>query len=243
MPIALITPASDRRYHASMAAAPIRVYIVEDDDETRERFAAALQADPRILLAGTAANGSAALFALATVKPDVLLVDLGLPDMEGREVIRFAAERLPGCETMVITVFGDEAHVLASIEAGAKGYILKDSGHEQIVAHVLELHAGGSPISPVIARRLLLRLRRAEARSPNGAGGAGLTARETEVLTLISRGMTYAEIGAKLEISANTVKSHVKSCYGKLSVASGAAAVRRAGEMGLLGNRGGDDRS
>jgi DNA-binding NarL/FixJ family response regulator len=217
-----------------MPAAPIRVYLVEDDDETRGRFDAALQADPRILLAGSAASGKAALFALATVKPDVLLVDLGLPDMEGREVIRFAAERLPGCETMVITVFGDEAHVLSSIEAGAKGYILKDSGGEAIVGHVLELRAGGSPISPVIARRLLRRLRHDGTQPLSAAGDAGLTTREIEVLTLISRGMTYAEIGTKLGISPNTVKSHVKGCYGKLSVASAAAAVRRAGEIGLL---------
>jgi DNA-binding NarL/FixJ family response regulator len=222
-----------------MPPAPIRVYIVEDDEEARERFATALKADPRVLLVGTAANGNAALFALPTVKPDVLLVDLGLPDMEGVEVIRFAAERVPGCEAMVITVFGDETHVLSSIEAGAKGYILKDSGREEIVGHVLELRAGGSPISPVIARRLLHRLRHDGTQPPNAAGDAGLTPRETEVLTLISRGMTYAEIGTRLGISPNTVKSHVKSCYGKLSVASAAAAVRRAGEIGLLGDGGG----
>lgn len=210
----------------------IQVFIVEDDEDARSRFAAALQADRRTALAGTAATGGAALFALPTVKPDVLLVDLGLPDMDGREVIRFAARRLPACDIMVITVFGDEAHVLSSIEAGASGYLLKDSGREEIVEHVVELRAGGSPISPVIARRLLGRLRSG---SPRGGGApAALTERESGVLSLISRGMTYAEIGVRLGISTNTVKSHVKNCYAKLSVASGAAAVRRASEFGLL---------
>jgi DNA-binding NarL/FixJ family response regulator len=217
---------------------PIQVYIVEDDDETRSRFAAAVRTDRRTALAGTAATGAAALFALPTAKPDVLLVDLGLPDMDGRDVIRFAARNLPGCDVMVITVFGDEAHVLSSIEAGAAGYLLKDSQRAEIVEHVVELRAGGSPISPVIARRLLGRLRTGPAREAPAA--LALTERESEVLRLISRGMTYAEIGARLGISPNTVKSHVKTCYGKLSVASGAAAVRRASEFGLLGNRGGN---
>lgn len=219
-----------------MGTGPVRVYLVEDDDSTRERFAAAVRADPRTELAGTASTGAAALFALPTVAPDVLLVDLGLPDMDGREVIRRAARELPGCDIMVVTVFGDEAHVLSSIEAGATGYVLKESDRGELVAHIVELRAGGSPITPVIARRLLGRMRDAAAssREPTDPQPMSLTSREIDVLRLISKGFTYAEIAGSLGISANTVKSHVKSCYQKLSVGSAAAAVMRANESGLL---------
>lgn len=217
-------------------AAPIRVYIVEDDESTRERFAAAVEADPRTELAGTASTGAAALFALPTLRPDVLLVDLGLPDMDGRDIIRRTAKAQPGCDIMVVTVFGDEAHVLSSIEAGATGYVLKESDRGELVAHIVELRAGGSPITPVIARRILGRVR--DVASPSAGElvpqGMSLTAREIEVLRLISKGFTYAEIAGTLAISANTVKSHVKACYQKLSVGSAAAAVMRATESGLL---------
>jgi DNA-binding NarL/FixJ family response regulator len=93
-------------------------------------------------------------------KPDILLVDLGLPDLSGIEVIRHGSRTLPACETMVVTVFGDEEHVLASIEAGASGYLLKDASEDNFLSGIRELMAGGSPISPIIARRLLKRFRR-----------------------------------------------------------------------------------
>jgi DNA-binding NarL/FixJ family response regulator len=217
---------------------PIRVYIVEDDEIALGRFAAAVKADPRTELAGTAASGAAALFALPTVNPDVLLIDLGLPDMDGRDVIRKAAKSIPACDIMVVTVFGDEAHVLSSIEAGATGYVLKEADRGELVEHIVELRAGGSPITPVIARRLLGRMREAAASEREAAATeqVSLTGRETEILKLMSKGFTYVEIAEQLGISANTVKSHVKTCYQKLSVNSAAAAVMRANESGLLRN-------
>ena len=215
-----------------MDNAPIRVYVVEDDASTLARFSAAISTDARTAVAGTATSGAAAMFALQTAKPDVLLVDLGLPDMDGRDLIRHAARTLPGCDIMVVTVFGDEAHVLSSIEAGATGYVLKEADRGQLVDHIVELRAGGSPITPVIARSILGRLRKSPPQAP--AAGMDLTTRESDVLKLISKGFTYAEIAASLGISANTVKSHVKACYQKLSVGSAAAAVMRATESGLL---------
>jgi DNA-binding NarL/FixJ family response regulator len=215
---------------------PVRVMIVEDDRITRERFARAMSADDRIFLAGAARTGHEALAMLAGARPQVLLVDLGLPDMQGIEVIRHAVRSLPDCDIMVITVFGDEAHVLGSIEAGASGYVLKDCGDEELVAYILELRRGGAPMSPGIARTVLKSMRaRAEPLSGSSDNTAAvLTTREIEVLRMISRGYTYAEVAAELGVSPHTVASHSKHIYRKLAVHSAAAAVMRATRLRLL---------
>jgi len=219
----------------------VRVMIVEDDPGMLERFAAALVRDPRARVVEKVRTGKDALGRLLLVNPDVLLVDLGLPDIHGTEVIRFAARALPECDIMVVTVFGDERDVIASIEAGATGYVLKDCSDGDLIARVLELRAGGSPMSPGIARIVLNQMR-----AGSGAGAApkrrgegdnplsALTARETDVLRLLSRGYTYSEVGDRLGISVHTVTSHIKNSYRKLAVRSGTAAVTRAGELGLL---------
>ena len=231
--------------------AAVRVMIVEDDPGMLERFAAALVRHPRTKVVEKARTGKEAIARLLLVTPDVLLVDLGLPDMHGTEVIRFAARNLPECDIMVITVFGDERNVIASIESGATGYVLKDCSDADLVTRVLELRAGGSPMSPGIARIVLNQMRgggsAARAGERRGAGeetASALTARETDVLRLLSRGYSYAEVGDRLGISMHTVTSHIKNCYRKLAVHSGTAAVTRAAELGLLrpgGDKGGAD--
>jgi DNA-binding NarL/FixJ family response regulator len=180
-------------------------------------------------------------------RPDVLLVDLGLPDIHGTEVIRFAARTLPDCEVMVITVFGDERNVLASIEAGAAGYVLKDCSDSDLVDHVLELRAGGAAVSPGVARMVLNRMRvgdgiedhrKTATEGPANKGDSlPVTAREAQVLRLIVRGYTYGEVAERLDIPAHTVGSHVKKTYRKLSVHTAAAAVARAAELRLLDKR------
>jgi DNA-binding NarL/FixJ family response regulator len=228
-------------------AAPVRVMIVEDDPGMLERFAAALVRDPRTRVVEKARTGKEAIARLLLVTPEVLLVDLGLPDIHGTEVIRFAARHLPECDIMVITVFGDERNVIASIESGATGYVLKDCSDADLITRILELRAGGSPMSPGIARIVLNQMREGTVAAPAGERrGAGegapsaLTARETDVLRLLSRGYTYTEVGDRLGISVHTVTSHIKNSYRKLAVHSGAAAVTRAAELGLL--RPGDDK-
>jgi len=217
--------------------------IVEDDLGNLERFAEALVRDPRTRVAEKVRCGQEAIARLPDVSPDVLLVDLGLPDIHGTEVIRFAARTLPECDVMVITIFGDERNVIASIEAGATGYVLKDCSDADLVARVLELRAGGSPMSPGIARIVLNQMRSgsgevfaAQRRGTGAADGAQslLTTREAEVLRLLSRGYTYSEVGDRLGISMHTVTSHIKNSYRKLAVHSGAAAVTRAAELGFL---------
>lgn len=208
------------------------VLIVEDDAAFRQRYVDILAGDAsyRVCAAvGTAAEGIAAL---QRDTPEVLLVDLGLPDQSGIEVIRFAAHNVPGCESMVVTVFGDEVHVLASIEAGATGYLLKDASADQFLAGIRELVSGGSPISPVIARGLLRRFK------PDPALPApeesGLSERELEILKLVAKGFNFGEIGKLVGISPHTVTSHVKKIYRKLAVHSRGEAVYEAQKMGLL---------
>ena len=220
--------------------------IVEDDRATREHFTAAISSDPRTELVEAVSTGREAIARLPAALPDVLLVDLGLPDIHGTEVIRHAVRTLPECDSMVITVFADERNVLASIEAGAVGYVLKDSGDADLVAQILELRAGGAPMSPGIARMVLSRMRAKGAAKEldepkrsewGGSAVEPLTLRETDVLHLLSRGYTYAEIADRLGISVHTVTSHIKNSYRKLAVHSAAAAVTRATELNFFDGR------
>jgi DNA-binding NarL/FixJ family response regulator len=142
---------------------PTRVLIVEDEPEFLRRFSESVMADPRLQLVGAVSTGRAALALLDAEPPDVILVDLGLPDINGTEVIRHATQRHPGCDCIVVTLFADDAHVMASLEAGATGYLLKDASNERVIAAIQEVLEGGAPISPSIARRVLARFRQGAA--------------------------------------------------------------------------------
>ncbi|ABF11848.1 MULTISPECIES: response regulator transcription factor [Cupriavidus] len=225
--------------------ADIRVMLVEDDPATSARLTSALASVPGIHVMATCQNRVSACEWLTVNTPDVVLCDLGLPDGSGIDVIRFARRRHPHCECMVITMFGDEANVLASISAGATGYLLKDASDEDLRASVRELRAGGSPMSPVIARRVINRLRDANIPAPRAVRAepatpllpeavVALSARESEILDLVARGYTYAEIARHLSISVNTVAAHIRNIYGKLAVNSRSEAVFEAHKLGLL---------
>jgi len=223
----------------------IRVLLVEDEPGFAERFADIVRSDPEFEMLGIAPNCSAARAIPATEKPDILLADLGLPDGSGIDIIRETAQRYPDCDIMVVTVFGDEDHVLASIEAGASGYVLKDSIPQEFLGLLRQLRAGGSPITPVIARKLLARFKSDSATPPKTAADAKpaatsdarpgvLSPRETEVLTYIAKGFSFNEIAELLDMSAHTVTTHVKRIYQKLAVHSRGEAVYEATQMGLL---------
>jgi DNA-binding NarL/FixJ family response regulator len=228
-----------------------RVLIVEDDTQMREFFSASVQRAEQLSLVRSVATVAEAKACLdqAVHKIDVLLTDLGLPDGSGLEVIRHARLCQPACEALVISMFGDEDNVLASIEAGALGYIHKDAAPDDIAKTILEMKAGASPISPMIARRVLFKYRalhantvaepalamRDAAKSEALEGGKGLLSRrEQEVLELVSRGFSYAEIADSKNLSVHTVQTHIKSLYGKLEVHSKMEAVLEATRMGLL---------
>jgi DNA-binding NarL/FixJ family response regulator len=219
------------------------VLIVEDTPEFMRRFSDAVLADPGLALAGVVGTGRAAIAMLDAQPPDVMLVDLGLPDIDGVEVIRHAARHHPQCDVLVVTMFGDDQHVVDSIEAGATGYLLKDAGAGPIAASIHELRAGGSPISPSIARRVLARFRISAAPTPpapslqpapKDATPSPLTERETEILRLAAKGLSFETIGELTEISPHTVVAHVKKIYRKLAVHSRGEAVYEASQMGLL---------
>jgi DNA-binding NarL/FixJ family response regulator len=211
--------------------------IVEDDPSSLSRFCKVVAADQELELFAAVGNGASARALLARAAPDVLLVDLGLPDMSGIQLIRETAQCYPDTDMMVVSIFGDEQHVLASIEAGATGYLLKDSAPEDLIGSIKELRAGGSPISPAIARQLLKKLRRpgvGTASLPGSAQHPALTLRESEILCFIAKGFSFAEIAQLLDISPHTVTTYVKKIYQKLAVHSRGEAVYEASKMGLL---------
>ena len=209
-----------------------RIMIVEDDPAFLNRFCRIVMSEPTFEICAAVCNGASARETLAHTEPDVLLIDLDLPDMSGIEIIRETAARYPATDIMVVTVFGDERHVLASIEAGATGYLLKDSLPDEFIAVINQLRAGGSPISPVIARVLLRQLRPVDRTPP--AEVTRLSGREVEILSFIAKGFSFAEIGTLLTISAHTVTTHVKKIYQKLAVHSRGEAVYEATKLGLL---------
>jgi DNA-binding NarL/FixJ family response regulator len=246
-------------HSADSPAAPWRVLIVEDDATTREFFTAAVRRNPQLHCVADVGSVAEACAWLGQTEQqvDILMTDLGLPDGSGLEVIRYALAHHPHCEALVISMFGDEDNVLASIEAGATGYIHKDSAPDDIAQSVLQLKAGMSPISPMIARRVLAKYRSlaaenglntavvqvsaAKAAINNIATGSDLleiqpvlSPREHEVLELIARGFSYSEISKLRHISVHTVQTHIKNLYAKLAVHSKSEAVYEATRMGLL---------
>ncbi|HUX25345.1 MAG TPA: response regulator transcription factor [Burkholderiales bacterium] len=220
--------------------APLSVAIVEDEDGTRAWLAASVVAHPELRLAGEYAAGREALAGLAQHAPDVLLVDLGLQDISGLEIIAFVAARYPDCNILVVSIFGDEEHVLPALEAGARGFLLKGTLTRDITLDIRELSNGGSPLSPIIARQVLKRLRPAADVDVAGAAGGSadaadtLTSREVEILRMIARGFSYAETAELLKISVQTVHTHLKRIYRKLAVHSKTEAVFEADQRKLL---------
>lgn len=223
---------------------PIRVAIVEDDMDFLQALMQTVHEEPDLQLAGTASTRAAGLDLLQGPAADILIVDLGLPDGSGIDVIRAAATQWPDCGTMVSTTFGDEAHVIRSIEAGAAGYLLKHREPARLAAEIRSLHSGGSPISPLIARHVLTRFWQAKApaapassapRSEEGeAKLTSLSAREQEVLELITKGFTADEIAQLMQVSRYTVLTFVRRIYKKLNVRSKAEAIYEAHAQGLL---------
>ncbi len=217
------------------------VLIVEDEPEFRLRFKQIVESEPTLELVGVAANKREAQDLIDQSKFDVLLIDLGLPDGNGTDLIRQVSAKRPDVDIMVVTVFGDEQHVVSAIEAGATGYILKDSTAADVVSCIRLLRAGGSPVSPVVARSVLraIRNRMGGTGSSTRPGGPSpennpLSARETEILQLLAKGMSFNEIGEILGISPHTVTAHIKKIYRKLAVHSRGEAVYEATQMGLL---------
>jgi DNA-binding NarL/FixJ family response regulator len=231
-----------------------KVLIVEDDVGTARSFAYSISGVPSLSLVAIVNTVSEAKAFLSAQSIDVVLVDLGLPDGSGLEVIRFASALAAPTQILVCTVFGDEKNVIAAIEAGASGYVLKDALTSNVASDIETLLSGGSALSPSVAKLLLTRLRtplqvgagapaavaasQSHGSTTSSAGPFAeqvqLSAREHEVLSMIARGCTYAETANALKISPETVSTHLRNTYKKLSVHSRTEAVYEAGRMGIL---------
>lgn len=224
----------------SDASNSITVALVEDEPDMRERLSRVVAATPLLQLVHVAWTAAGMKGWLQNNRPDVLLVDLGLPDQSGISVIEFCRTVSPVTEIMVVSMFGDESHMISAFEAGARGYLLKDGTEEDLARHVQSLRAGGSPMSPLIARQLLQRI--SPDRPSTGASAARpdadlverLSPREHQILSLVARGYTYPEMARLTSVSLSTIHSHVKSIYSKLAVHSKTEAVFEARQLGLL---------
>lgn len=211
-----------------------KVLLVEDDAPTRERLSQIIAGHEQFELLAACECLSEGLSELEKCSPDVLLTDLGLPDGHGTTLIRAARNKDECIEIMVVSVFADERNVLNAIEAGAAGYLLKDGSSDYIADSILELVAGGSPISPSIARHLLRRFNKPPKITEKNDSVPNLTKRETEVLQGVAKGLTYIEVSDMLGMSPNTITSHIKHIYRKLEVRSRSEAVFEAVQLGLI---------
>jgi DNA-binding NarL/FixJ family response regulator len=214
---------------------PIRIAIVEDDAASRKMLVSTLQADPDYAVVAEFAEGKAAVAAMPHLTPDIVLVDLGLPDISGIDVIRKLKALNPACSALVVTTFGDERTVTSALEAGADGYLLKGIALEELRRDIRFLQSGGSPLSPMIARTLLNKLQSKAANDrPKAGGDTKLTPREHDILEMIAKGFSYAETSKICGIAPATVHSHLKSIYHKLEVHSKTEAVYEARRRSLI---------
>jgi len=215
------------------------VLIVEDDALMRQHFEIAVSAHPQLSLLASVGSCKACHEILLQHGPDIMLVDLGLPDGHGADLIRQLKSMYPSAEAMVVSVFAEEEKVVGAIRAGASGYLLKDMLKDDIGRCIIDVLNGGSPISPSIARYILKALSLPDNKVDYSAEDVAdspieLSKRETEVLQLIARGYNRKEIAALLNLSLHTVVSHVRHIYEKLEVHNRNEAVFEACQQGLI---------
>ena len=201
---------------------PITVSIIEDDGDAREALAQLLDGEPRLQVVGRYRTGEEALAAVPAAPPDVLLVDINLPGMSGIECVARLKALRPGLQVLMLTTYEDANLIFDSLRAGASGYLLKKRVPAELVPAVEEVHAGGSPMSMQIARKVVDYFARPR---PATAGLEQLTAREDEILRLLARGCFDKQIADQLAISINTVRAHLRHIYEKLHVQSRTEAV------------------
>jgi DNA-binding NarL/FixJ family response regulator len=208
-----------------MSEKPIRVSIVEDDTVIRETLLALFTYEDGVEAFTIHSTAEDALLRMGTTCPDVFIMDINLPGASGIDCVRQMSRRCTGAQFLMYTVHDDDHRVFEALKAGANGYILKSSTPDEILTAVRELHAGGSPMSAHVARRVVAHLRPAV---KAGALADGvLSEREQQVLALLAEGLLYKEIGDRLGITTGTIKQHIHRIYEKMHVQNRTEAVNR----------------
>ncbi|HSU53710.1 MAG TPA: response regulator transcription factor [Candidatus Dormibacteraeota bacterium] len=202
----------------------IKIAIIEDDDWIRENLATQIRQTSGFSLAGTYQNGEEALVKITKAIPDVVLMDINLPRMSGIECVRKLRAIIPTTQVLMLTVYEDSDKIFDSLLAGASGYLLKRTPQSEILEAIRDVHAGNSPMTGHIARKVVQYF--------NQRGGAQkeiekLSRREREVLDQLAQGIAYKEIADVLAVSIDTVRMHIKGIYGKLHVHSRGEAVAK----------------
>lgn len=214
------------------AAGAISILVVDDHPVVRDGLTAILSTQPDFAIAGEAASGAEALAQFERLRPDVVLLDLEMPQMDGITVIRRLRETHPSVKVVVFTAFDTDERILGALQAGAKGYLLKGAPRTELFNAVRVVHAGGSLLQPVVASRLLDQLAGPERAGPERA--EELTPRERAVLALLARGRLNKEIAQELAITERTVKFHLSAIYAKLGAGNRTEAVTLALQQGLV---------
>jgi DNA-binding NarL/FixJ family response regulator len=216
---------------------PIRVVVADDQRVVRDGIELMLSLTDGVEVVATAADGEQAVAAVARYDPDVVLMDLRMPRCDGVEATRLVRRDHPRSQVVVLTTFADDESVLAALHAGARGYLTKDAGADEVARAVRRVAAGQADLDPDVQRRLLelLPAHRPVPPAPEGPAPDGLTGREIEVLSLIAAGLSNTEIAQTLVVSEATVKTHVNHLFAKTGVRDRAQAVAYAYRHGLAG--------
>jgi DNA-binding NarL/FixJ family response regulator len=216
---------------AASRARTVRIMIVDDQTLFRSGLGRLLDADDRVTVVGEASDGSDAVKMAATLKPDVVLMDIKMPQLDGIEATRRIVTENPEVKVLMLTTFEADNHVIQALKAGASGYVLKDSQPDAIVTSILAVMAGERVMASAVANRVLEML---TGTSTPKEFYDGLTAREVEVLKMLATGMANKQIAYKLRISEKTVRNHVSNMYEKLDIYDRAQAVLYAVRKGLV---------
>jgi len=218
-----------------VSEAPVRVLLVDDDDLMRAGLRAVLSSDSRVEVVGEAGSGRAAVERVRTLRPDLVLMDVRMFDLDGIAATREVTSESPEVKVVILTTFEQDDYIFGALNAGASGFLLKRSGPEELLAAIQTVAAGDSLLSPSVTRTVIDRM----ARQPTPEIGPSrlldeLTPREHEVLVLLARGLSNSEIAAELVIEESTVKTHVKRILMKLRLRDRIQAVVFAYESGLV---------
>ena len=204
----------------------INILMADDHPVVRAGIRGMLETQPDFDVIAEAENGREALEQVSKRKPDVVLIDLRMPEMDGVEAIGMIKENYPEIQILVLTTYDTDADIVRAVEAGATGYLLKDAPRDELFRAVRATARGDTVLAPPVAARLMGKVR--------DGGETALSAREIDVLMLVARGASNQDVGEKLHISTATVKSHLMQIYQKLSVSDRTAAVTTAIERGII---------